>query len=222
MGEFRSVVFQPDVVKCTSGSVYAEFGNTKVTVAVYGPRASEKRSGFSEAGRLTCDIKYATYEPQAELQGFQEKQLSSLMQRALEPAVRLESFPKAQVDIYASVHESGGSDLAVVVTAASIALALAGISMFDLVACCRVSLAGTRVALDPSSAEEASEDASMLIAMMPQRNEVTQIHLQGTWVSKSLSAALDLGMGGCLQLDTAMRDCIASHSADNVAALANP
>uniref|UniRef100_A0A061S704 Exosome complex component mtr3-like n=1 Tax=Tetraselmis sp. GSL018 TaxID=582737 RepID=A0A061S704_9CHLO len=31
------------------------------------------------------------------------------MQRALEPAVRLESFPKAQVDIYASVHESGGS-----------------------------------------------------------------------------------------------------------------
>jgi hypothetical protein len=47
--------------------------------------------------------------------------------------VQLDKFPKAVFDVSAMVLESGGSDLAVLVTAASVALADAGVELYDLV-----------------------------------------------------------------------------------------
>ena len=73
-----------------------------------------------------------------------ERDMESCLQQALEPAVLLHKFPKAAVDVYVLVLESGGSDLAVAITAASLALADAGIEMCDLTpACSVVSVAGS-------------------------------------------------------------------------------
>ncbi|KAF2554663.1 hypothetical protein F2Q68_00012958 [Brassica cretica] len=43
----------------------------------------------------------------------------------------METFPKTTVDVFALVLESGGSDFAVVISCASLALADAGIMMCD-------------------------------------------------------------------------------------------
>lgn len=56
----------------------------------------------------------------------------------LEAAVLLHTFPKSNVDVYCLILESGGSDLAVCISAASLALADAGIEMTDLVSACSV------------------------------------------------------------------------------------
>lgn len=72
------------------------------------------------------------------MQNEEERELSNQLQTALEPAVRLQSFPKANVDVYCLVVESGGSDLAVCVSAAGLALADAGIEMTDLLSSCSV------------------------------------------------------------------------------------
>lgn len=50
----------------------------------------------------------------------------------------LASFPKAAADVYVLVLEAGGGELGVAATAAALALADAGIEMFDLVAACTV------------------------------------------------------------------------------------
>lgn len=110
----------------------------------------------------------------------EERDLSLLLNRALEPSVQCHTFPKAVVDVYVTILESGGSvrspgllmevlvcssrscalsavfwarpgrteprccyylanqDLAVAVSAASVALAIAGVELYDLVAACRV------------------------------------------------------------------------------------
>ena len=69
-----------------------------------------------------------------------EQEEAAALQSALEAAVQLDAFPKCLVSVHCVVMESGGSDLAVLITAASLALADAGIPMFDLVsACCIVS-----------------------------------------------------------------------------------
>lgn len=47
------------------------------------------------------------------IQGSDHKELSSMLHKALEGAVVLESFPKTTVDIFALVLESGGSKFAV-------------------------------------------------------------------------------------------------------------
>ncbi len=60
------------------------------------------------------------------------------MQAALEAAVQRHTFPKANVDVYCLILESGGADAAVAITAASLAIADAGIEMYDLVSACSV------------------------------------------------------------------------------------
>ena len=65
------------------------------------------------------------------------------MQAALEAAVQRHTFPKANVDVYCLVLESGGADAAVAITAASLAIADAGIEMYDLVSACSVVCAVT-------------------------------------------------------------------------------
>ena len=74
----------------------------------------------------------------APLQTDEEKDMSGQMLAALEAAVLAHTFPKSNVDVYCLVLESGGSDLAVCVSAASLALADAGVEMSDLVSACRV------------------------------------------------------------------------------------
>ena len=64
--------------------------------------------------------------------------MSGQMLAALEAAVLLRTFPKSNVDVYCLILESGGSDLAVCISAASLALADAGIEMSDLVSACSV------------------------------------------------------------------------------------
>jgi hypothetical protein len=67
-----------------------------------------------------------------------EKELASCLAAALEPAVDLAKLPKSVVDVYVLVMEAGGSEAATAATAASLALADAGVEMFDLVAACSV------------------------------------------------------------------------------------
>ncbi|KAI4380170.1 hypothetical protein MLD38_006390 [Melastoma candidum] len=57
-----------------------------------------------------------------------------MLHKAVEGAIRLKTFPKTTVDIFALVLESGGSDFSVLISSASIALADAGIMLPYLVA----------------------------------------------------------------------------------------
>lgn len=72
------------------------------------------------------------------MQTDEDKEGATILEAALEAAVQLDAFPKNVVDVYCLVMESGGSDLAVTLTAAALALADAGIPMFDLVTACSV------------------------------------------------------------------------------------
>lgn len=60
------------------------------------------------------------------------------MKVALQASVILEQLPKSSIDIYGVVLESDGGELAVLITAASAALAAAGIEMVDLAVACQV------------------------------------------------------------------------------------
>ncbi|TQE07266.1 hypothetical protein C1H46_007088 [Malus baccata] len=57
----RPAFFKTGAVNCASGSAYAEFGNTKVIVSLFGPRESKKAMMYSDIGRLNCDVSYTTF-----------------------------------------------------------------------------------------------------------------------------------------------------------------
>ena len=64
--------------------------------------------------------------------------LSSTLQQSLLPAIILESLPKSQIDLFVTILESDGSDddISAGVTAASVAMAEAGVQMRGLVVGC--------------------------------------------------------------------------------------
>ncbi|KAA8544074.1 hypothetical protein F0562_021749 [Nyssa sinensis] len=57
----RPAFLRTGAVNAASGSAYAEFGNTKVIVSVFGPRESKKAMMYSDIGRLNCNVSYTTF-----------------------------------------------------------------------------------------------------------------------------------------------------------------
>lgn len=191
-----------------SGSAYAEFGNTKVIVSVFGPRESKKAMMYSDSGRLNCNVSYTTFATPIRGQGSDHKEFSSILHKALEGAIIVDSFPKTTVDVFALVLESGGGDLPVVISCASLALADAGIMMYDLVASVSVSCLGKNLVIDPISDEESYQDGSLMITFMPSRNEVTQLTVTGEWSTPKIHEAVELCLDACSKLGKIMRSCL--------------
>ncbi|KAI4377632.1 hypothetical protein MLD38_015229 [Melastoma candidum] len=204
----RPAFFRTGAVNAASGSAYAELGNTKVIVSVFGPRESKKAMMYSDIGRLNCNVSYTTFATSVRGQGSDHKEFSSMLHKALEGAIRLETFPKTTVDIFALVLESGGSDFPVLISCASLALADAGIMLHDLVAAVAVSSLGSNLVIDPVSEEESYQDGSLLITCMPSRYEVTQLTITGEWSTSRINEAMELCLDACTKLGKVMRSCL--------------
>lgn len=215
---FRSVFMKTGVISQATGSSYLEVGNTKVMAAVYGPRPTERREEFSGRGHLSVDVKMASFATRIRgriQQTPEEQQLSAKTATALVAAVRREAFPKAVVDVYVTVLEADGSEAAASITVAALALADAGVPMNALVSACslaRVEQGG--LLIDPSTAEEAQAQASVVLAAMPSSDMVTGVQMEGHWSLNSASEAIALTLGGCAQIEALMRETLLESTVD--------
>lgn len=70
------------------------------------------------------------------------------------PVVCRHEFPNFQVDIFANVIQDDGSVLGAAITCAGLALADAGIPMYDIITATTVGVIDNRIILDPTAAEE--------------------------------------------------------------------
>lgn len=189
--------------------------------AVYGPRANNKPE-YSERASVRCDVKLASFaEPgkrKAPSQTDAEAHLSALCASALEAAILVEKYPKSAIDVYVLVLEADGPVLAAAISAASLALADAGLEMRDLVASCSVAAtalpdASVSLLLDPNAAEmdavTQARGAVLTVAFMANLNRVTQSALlHGTLPVAHAQRALELAVDACRKLATAMRDAL--------------
>ncbi|MEW5300326.1 MAG: hypothetical protein WDW36_003263 [Sanguina aurantia] len=225
--EFRNVFIKTKVLSQAKGSAYVEFNNTKVMVGVFGPRQSERKHGFRSTGMLECQLRLSSFAAkqlaptaQQQQQVSLEKELAASILQALTASVQLEKFPKAVFDVSVMVLEAGGADLAVAITAASVALADAGLELFDLAPACQVvrmpgsqnGCAGSSsepyLLLDPTIQESRRAEASCMLSMMVGLNQVTHTDTSGVWSRAGLQEALELGMGGCGMLKVEMREAL--------------
>lgn len=175
---------------------------------MFGPRESKKAMTYSDIGRLNCNVSYTTFGTPVRGQVSDHKEFSSMLYKALEGGIMLETFPKTTVDVFALVLESGGSDLPVVISCASLALADAGIMMYDLVAAVSVSCLGKNLIIDPVIEEESYQDGSLMLASMPARHEVTQLTVTGEWSTPNIHEAMELCLDACAKLVEVMRSCL--------------
>ncbi|CAH8374533.1 unnamed protein product [Eruca vesicaria subsp. sativa] len=155
-------------------SVMFSYREQGAETTTFGPRESKKATTCSNVGRLNCNVSYTTFaDPALGSQGTDHKEYSSMLHKALKGVMLMETFPKTNVDVFALVLESGGSDLPVVISCASLALADIGIMMYH--SC----FSGKSLMIDPVTEMERCEDGSLMMTCMPTHYEITQLTITG-------------------------------------------
>lgn len=203
--ELRPMFLRSGVVSSARGSAYIEMKRTKVTCGVYGPRESSRQQEFSQKGKLTCEFKFAPFsclQRRQHIQDSEENEFSSFVVQALEPAVCLEKFPKAQVDIFITVLENDGNALSAGIICASLALAEAGIEMYDLVSSCSLVQKGDMSLMDSTFQENKSQevDGKLTVAFLPTMNVVSGLLQDGELTHDHAVKAVKCCIEGCVRI----------------------
>ncbi|KAJ2501838.1 3'-5'-exoribonuclease [Coemansia sp. RSA 1972] len=155
-----------------SGSAFYEQGSIRISCAVYGPRSARKPN--ARRAHFACSFQYAPFA-RSRSQTQDEHETSLWLSNTVGPAIRLDSYPKSTIDAFVTVIESDGkmATLAATINCISLALADAGIEMYDTVAACSLGLRDSQWLVDCTQTEDA--ECSVLVAYMPSVDEVTGV-----------------------------------------------
>ncbi|KAK4004936.1 hypothetical protein OUZ56_006663 [Daphnia magna] len=214
----RPLFLRTGIISQAKGSAYIEQGNTKLVCGVYGPREVQKKSDFRLNGQLFCEFKFAPFSCQkrrSHQQDNEELVLSGLLREALEAAVCLHHFPKAQVEVNIMVIENDGSPLAAALTCASLALASASIPMYDLVIGTAVRQLPKLLLLDPTRDEEwqpklnhDENNSNLTVGFMPSMQQICAYVHEGVSNPEELEQMLKLVTEYCLKVQPVVQLCL--------------
>ncbi len=165
--ETRKVTIKAGVLKNASGSAYIEFGGNKILAGVFGPRdVHPKHMADPDTGILRVRYHmepFSVGERKNPAPSRREIEISKVVKEALEPAVMLKNFPRTATDVFLEILQADGGTRCAALSAASVALADAGIPMRDLVCGCAAGKAADTLILDVNNEEDQAGQADMPI-----------------------------------------------------------
>ncbi|PPR08085.1 hypothetical protein CVT24_010546 [Panaeolus cyanescens] len=210
--DIRPIFLQPKLISQASGSAYIEMERNKIACAVYGPRQA-KNVAFQDKGRLNVEVKFAPYSctvRRAPLRDVEDRSISMALYQAIVSSVRLETFPKAVIDIFVTILETDGTEgcVSAGVIAASTALADAGIEILGMVPSCSAACMGTTTWLDPSEEESKLATASIVVSSMPALSTITSVWQVGQISPDNLIKNVSTCQGRCDDIHTVMADAL--------------
>ena len=212
--ETRPIKIEVGILKNADGSAYIQFGKNKIMAAVYGPKeVHPKHSALPDRSVLRCRYHmspFSTEERKNPAPSRREIEISKVIREALEPALLLEDYPRTAIDVYVEVLQSDGGSRCAGISAASVALADAGINMRDLVAACAAGKAAGQVVLDVDDTEDKEGQADLPIAIMPNSNQVTLLQLDGQLNSEEFDKAFSWALEGCKKVYQLQREALIS------------
>ena len=210
--ETRPIKIEVGVLRNADGSAYIQFGKNKIMAAVYGPKeVHPKHSALPDRSVLRCRYHmspFSTEERKNPAPSRREIEISKVIREALEPALMLEDYPRTAIDVYVEVLQSDGGSRCAGISAASVALADAGINMRDLVAACAAGKVAGQVVLDVDDTEDKEGQADLPIAIMPNSNQVTLLQLDGQLNSEEFNKAFSWALEGCRKVYQLQREAL--------------
>ena len=210
--ELREIRITAGVVKNADGSAFIEFGMNKIVVAVYGPReVHPKHMALPDRCVLRCRYHMSPFSTDTRKNpapSRREVEISKVMREALEPTLMLEDYPRAAIDVYVEVLQADGGSRCAGITAASVALADAGISMRDIVSACAAGKVDDKIVLDINDTEDKEGGADMPLAYMPHLEQVTLLQLDGILTEEEFNKCLDKAVKGCTMVYEVQRQAL--------------
>jgi len=208
--EVRPNYLKTGLVSQANGSAYIETGKTKIVCAVYGPHPARRDAPYSAKAKLNVEVKFAPFacpgRRKAPGKDTESATLSSQLAQALLPSLRLDLFPKSAIDLFLTILECDGpiNDISAGVTAASVALAEAGVQMYGLTVGCCASLASVDgklvTLLDPTNAESRQSQGLITLSCMPALESSTHLAFEGVASRHLIMETLKTLQDSCAQI----------------------
>lgn len=210
--EMRKIEMEIDVIKRADGSAKVSFGNTIAVASVYGPRMLHPKHLQEEK---TCIMRcryamapFSVDERKSPGPDRRSIELSKVIRLALEPAVFLKDFPKATIDVFVEILNADGSTRVTSINAASLALASAGVPMQDLVCAVSVGKIDGEYIIDLNGVEDNNSECDMSFAIMPSKNKVTLLQMDGRITKEEFSKLLKIAKDACLKIYELQKDAL--------------
>jgi exosome complex component RRP41 len=137
-----------------------------------------------------------------------EKEISMVIANALKPALFLEEFPKAVVDVFVTVIQADGGTRCAAINAASLALADAGIPMRSLIPAVAVGKADGKLLVDLGDEEDKYGQGDVPMAIIPNTEEITLLQQDGSFSREELNEALQMGINSCKYLHELQKEAL--------------
>lgn len=202
--ELRPITMRIRAVEKADGSAQVSFGDTEAIVSVYGPRKLYPRFlQESERGILRYRYSMAPFSctdrisPGKSRRGIEISKASRL---AFEPVAFLDDFPTTVVDVFTEILQADGSTRVTGINAASMAMAVAGVPMRDLVAACSVGKIDGQLIADLNGIEDNNSEADVAVAMMPTKDRVTLLQMDGALTKDELFTLLQMARENCRKI----------------------
>ncbi|MCD6300461.1 MAG: exosome complex exonuclease Rrp41 [Staphylothermus sp.] len=210
--ELRPIKMDVGILKNADGSAYVEYGGTKVIAAVYGPREVYPRHlALPDRALIRCRYhmaSFSTSDRKSPAPSRREIELSKVIREALEAVVFTELYPRTTIDVFIEVLQADGGTRTAGLTAASLALADAGIPMKDLIAGVAVGKIDGVIVLDIDEVEDEFGEADMPIGYAAGIEEIVLLQLNGVLTREEFNKALELAKRGAEQIYKLMKETL--------------
>ena len=210
--ELRPVKLEVGILPNADGSAYIEHGKNKILVGVFGPREMHpKHLSLSDRMVLRCRYHMAPFsvqERKSPAPSRREVELSKVIRESLEPSVFVDLYPRTGIDVFIEILQADGGTRCASITAASLAIADAGIPMRDLVVACAAGKIDDTVVLDLMDTEDKVGAADVPVAFMPNLNAITLLQMDGVLTPEEFEDALNMAVEGCKKIYAMQKDAL--------------
>lgn len=210
--EMRPLKIEAGVLKRADGSAYVEWGLNKVMAAVYGPRECHPRHlQNTERALVQCHYNMASFSVDDRKRPGPDRrshEISKIISEALTNVVFTEYFPRTSIDVYIEVLQANAGTRCAGLTAASVALADAGVPMRDLVAACAAGKVADTIVVDLGKEEDNSGQADIPLGYVPRTGEIVLLQMDGDLTPQEFDKGFHMAIDACKKVYELQRDAL--------------
>lgn len=210
--EMRPLKIEAGVLSRADGSAYVEWGLNKVMAAVYGPRECHPRHlQNTERALVQCNYNMASFSVDDRKKPGPDRrshEISKIISEALTRVVFTEYFPRTSIDVYIEVLQANAGTRCAGLTAASVALADAGVPMRDLVAACAAGKIADTVVVDLGKEEDNSGQADIPLGYVPRTDEIVLLQMDGDLSRDEFDKGIHMAVEACKKVYEVQRDAL--------------
>lgn len=204
LDELRPFSCKIGVLANAHGSAYVEHGKNKIYAGVYGPREVHPRHlARPDKGVLRVYYRmssYSVHERKSPAPNRREREISKIIEDALSPTLFLELYPNSAIEIFVQVISADGGTRCASTTAASLALADAGLPLKSLVAGVAAGKADGKIILDCGDIEDKAGSADVPAAVRMVDEELTLLQFDGEMTPEELIQSIQYVKKGAREI----------------------